>query len=122
MASPLVPSRPRREPHRMGGRQSVADFQPMVALVLGHVKAAGGRGEGEPVAAVVYRHRMAIDEVVGMALRQAFTQDVERLAAVARAGDDQLALDRNAPFILDRRDEPCGVGIARVRRDRKAER
>src|SRR5271165_2705131 len=90
----------RREPHRMRRRQRMADFAPAIALVLGQVEAAGGRREGEPVAALVDRHRMAVDDVVGMALRQAFAQDVERLAAVAGAGDDELAVDRDAASSL----------------------
>jgi len=64
---------------------------------------------------------MAPRQVVGMVLRQALPQYLEAAAAVAGACDDNLAVDRNAPFVLDRRDQPRGVGIVRMGGDGKAE-
>ena len=46
----------------------MGDLPPLVSLVLADVEAAGRRGEGQPVAAVVDRQRMAIDDVIGVFL------------------------------------------------------
>jgi hypothetical protein len=64
---------------------------------------------------------MAPHQIVGVVLRQALRQYLEAAAAVAGACDDDLAVDRNAPFVLDRRNEPRGVGIVRIGGDGKAE-
>src|SRR6185369_6506819 len=47
-------------------RQGVADRSPAIALVLAEPKAAGGRAEGEAVAGIVDRQRVAIDDVIGV--------------------------------------------------------
>ena len=56
-----------------------------------------------------------------MVLRQALPQYLEAAAAVAGACDDDLAVNRNAPFVLDGRNESRRVGIVRMGRDGKAE-
>ena len=50
------------------------------------------RAECEPVAARIDRHCVAIDDVVGVSLRQAVRQNVEALAAIARARDHHPAI------------------------------
>ena len=74
------------EPHRIDWGQGVRDAGPVVALILAHPKSASRGAEGEPVAGRIKRQRMAIDDVIGVPLRQATGEDLERLAAVARAG------------------------------------
>ncbi len=64
---------------------------------------------------------MAVDDIVGVRLRQPFGQDVEALAAIARARDHQLAVAGNTLLILDFRDKPRGIGLAWMDDDRKAE-
>src|SRR5262245_60228639 len=110
-----------RKPHRVDRRQRVGHAGPAVALVLAHPQPAGGRAEGEPLALPVERQRMAVDHVVGVRLRQAAGENIEALAAVAGAGDHQLAFARDALLVLDLGDEPRGVGLARMHRDRKPE-
>ena len=55
--------------------------RPAVALVLAHPQTAGGGAEGEALAARVEGERMAIDDVVGVRLRQALAQDIEAAAS-----------------------------------------
>ena len=45
---------------------------------------------------------------------KAVGQYVESLAAVASAGDHELAIDGHAQFVIDRRHEPGGVGVVRM--------
>src|SRR6516225_12301055 len=73
------------EAHGVDRRQRVRHAGPAVALVLAHPQAARGRAEGELFAALIERERVAIDDIVGVRLRQALGQDIEGLAAVARA-------------------------------------
>ena len=61
----------------------MGDLSPMVALVLADIEPAGGGGEGEAVAALVDRQRVAIDEVVGVLLRQALAR-TSKLAPASR--------------------------------------
>src|SRR6516165_4443785 len=98
------------------------DAGPAVALILADPEAPGRGPEGEPFTPRVERERMAVDDIVGMCLRQALGQDVEAFAAVARARDHEPALAWNALLILDLGDEPCRVGLARMHDHRKAER
>src|SRR5262252_552287 len=76
------------EAHGVDRRQRVRHAGPAVALVLAHPQAARGRAEGEPFAGFIERERVAIDDIVGVLLRQALGQDIEGLAAVARARHD----------------------------------
>jgi len=46
---------------------------------------------------------MARHQVVGVALREALAQHVEAAAAVAGARHHDLAVDGDAPLVLDRR-------------------
>src|SRR3954451_15748834 len=64
---------------------------------------------------------MPPDEIVGVAVRQASTQHLEALAAVAGARDDNFRVHWDAPLILDRRHEPSGVRVARMRRHGETE-
>ena len=64
---------------------------------------------------------MAIDQVIGMLLRQAGAQGLESTAAIAGAVDDQRAVHRHPFFVLHRGHEPSRVGVLRVHGDRKAE-
>ena len=54
---------------------------------------------------------MPIHKVVGVLLRQPFTQHVETFTTVAGARDDHLPVDRNAALVLDRRHEPRAIRI-----------
>jgi len=65
---------------------------------------------------------VAINDVISVRLRQAFGEDIEAFAAVARTRHDQLALARDALLILDFRDEPRRIRLARMHDDREAER
>src|ERR1700730_5543942 len=60
-------------------------------------------------------------QIVGMALRQAVLQHLEAATAVTGARDNDFAIDRDAPLVLDRRDKPGGVWVAWMGGDRKAE-
>ena len=95
--------------------------RPGIAAILGDPQPAAGRAEGETLAARIHRERMAPHQVVGMVLRQALPQYLEAAAAVAGAANDDFAVDRGAPLVLDRPDEPRGVRIARKCGHRKAE-
>src|SRR5262245_57940066 len=109
------------ESHRIDRRQRVRHAGPAVALVLAHPQPASGRAEGEALARVVERQRVAVDHVIGMRLRQPLAQDVKALAAIAGARDHQLALARDALLVLDLRHEPRGIRIARMHCDGEAE-
>src|SRR6266511_5671606 len=93
------------EAHRVDRRQRVRHACPAVALVLAHPKAARRGAEGEPLAGIVERQSVAIDDVVGVRLRQALRQNIEVFTAVAGARHDQLALAWDAFLVLDFRDE-----------------
>ena len=99
----------------------MADFPPVIALILAHIKTARRGGEGEAVAAVVDGEGVAIDDIVGVALRQAAAQDIEGPAGVAGARDHERALDWDAALVLDCRDEPGRVRFAGMDGDGKAE-
>src|SRR5262249_37791031 len=76
---------PLRKPHRIDRRQRVGHAGPAVALVLAHPESARGRAEREPIAWLIERERVAVDDVIGMGLRQPLAQDLEALAAIACA-------------------------------------
>ena len=63
------PGSPKR--HRIDRRQRVADAREAVALILADPQPAGRGAEGEPLAAGAERQRMAVDDVLGVRLRQA---------------------------------------------------
>src|SRR5207245_8778650 len=109
------------EPHGINLRQRVRHAGPAVALVLTHPKAPCRRAEGEPVARLAEREGVAVDDIVGVRLRQPFGQDVEALAAIARARDHQLAVAGNTLLILDFRDKPRGIGLTWMDDNRNAE-
>src|SRR4029079_9198989 len=67
------------------------------------------------------RQRVPPHEIVGVTLRQAAAQNVEALAAIPGARNDNRGVHQNAPLVLYRRHEPRRIGIARMRRDGKAE-
>ena len=74
-------------------------------------------------AVVAYRESVALDGIAGVLLRQTVAQHLERLAAVACARDDQLAVDRQAAFPQSLKPKPGKVMviswiICRSRRDR----
>src|SRR5437763_10684838 len=94
---------------------------PAVARVFRDPQAAGGRADREPVARLVDREAVAIDEIVGMLLRQPAAQNLERAAAIARARDDEYGVERDAPLDLVRRHEPGGVGVLGMHRGGDAE-
>src|SRR6516162_10346726 len=102
-------------------RQAGLRHHPGIAAILGDPQPAAGRAKGETLAALIDRERMAPYQVIGVLLRQTVPQHLEAAAAVAGAGDDDLAVDRDAPLVLDRRDEPRGVRIPRMGGDGKAE-
>ena len=64
---------------------------------------------------------MAPHQIVGVVLGQSVPQYVEAAAGIAGACDDDFALDRDAPLVLHRRDEPRGVRVAGMGGDGKAE-
>ena len=76
----------------------MSDAGPAVALILADPQAAGRGSKGEPVPGLIERERMAIDHIIGVPLWQALSEDLEALAAVARARDDQLTLTRDVVF------------------------
>lgn len=76
---------------------------PRVALVLGNPRRARRRAKRETIPRLVDIQTVTIDEIVSMLLRQPFAQYGGRLSAVACAGDDQRAVDGNAPFVLSAR-------------------
>lgn len=104
----------------MGGQANVHRL-PTIPAVRAGPQPAGGAAEGEPIARFVHRQGMAVDQVVGMLLRQATAQHLERPAAIAGARHHQTPVHRDALLVLDRRHEPGGVGIVGVRRHREAE-
>src|SRR5207245_10363894 len=109
------------EPHGINWRQRLRHAGPAVALVLTHPKAPCRRAEGGPVAGRPERAGVAVDDIVGVRLRQPLGQDVEALAAIARARDHQLAIAGNTLLILDFRDKPRGIGLTWMDDNRKAE-
>lgn len=64
---------------------------------------------------------MPVDQVVGVGLRQAGSEDLEPFATVAGAGDHQPPIDGNALLILLRGNEPGGIGFGGVCRNGEAE-
>src|SRR5215472_19013589 len=64
---------------------------------------------------------MAPHEVISMMLRQPVPQHLEAAAAVAGARDGNLAVYRDAPLVLDRRNKPSGIRVARMSGDRETE-
>src|SRR3546814_11426161 len=82
---------------------------------------AGGGPHGEGLAGGVDVEGMAVDEVVGLLLRQALRQRLEAGAAVAGARDDDAPVDRHAALVLHRRHEPGGPGIGGLERHGEAE-
>src|SRR3974390_3385423 len=64
---------------------------------------------------------MAIDDVIGVRLRQAFFQDLEVLAAIARARHHELAVTRDALLVLGPGHEPGGVRLLWVHDHREPE-
>ncbi|MFC6671072.1 hypothetical protein [Marinobacterium aestuariivivens] len=64
---------------------------------------------------------MTVDQVVGRILGQSAVQRLEALAAVPGTGHHQAGVDRNPAFILDARNEPGGIRIGGVDRDRETE-
>src|SRR5215470_6829893 len=109
------------KPDRIDRWQRVTDAGPVVALVLAHPESPGRRAECEPVARLVKRQRVTVDDIIGVRLRQSLRENVEVLAAVARARDDELAFARDALLVLDLGDKPGRVGLLGMYRDRKAE-
>src|SRR6516225_9558668 len=107
--------------HDCDRRQPHLRHPPGVAAVLRDPQPAAGRAEGEPLAARVDRKRMAPHQVVSVMLRQTLLQYIEAAAAVAGARNHDFAVDRNAPLVLDRGDEPSGVRVTWMCGDRKAE-
>jgi len=79
---------------------------PAIAGVFADPDRAGRAAEDQPLAGLVDVQGMAIDQVVGVFLRQAVGQHVECSAAVAGAGDDDFAIDGDAVGIAGRGDEP----------------
>src|SRR5205085_10222712 len=86
--------------HGVDRRQMRRQAAPAVARVFRDPQAAGGRADGEAVARLVDREAVAVDQVIGMLLRQPAAQHLERAAAIARARDDEFGLERHAPLIL----------------------
>src|ERR1043166_7902041 len=78
------------EPQGIDRRQRVRHACPAVALVLADPQAACRRPESQSLAGFVERKRVAIDDVVGVRLRQACGQGLKAFAAVVAARDDQL--------------------------------
>src|SRR5438874_10711838 len=97
------------------------DDAPRIAAIAAREYVAGGRAEPERAVAR-HRERVAIDDVVREAIGEPFGQHVERLAAVARARDDELAVDRDALLVLHAGNEPSGVSIERIDDDGEPER
>ena len=93
----------------------------MVALIVGDVHGARGGSECKRIAGRINREGVAIDDVVGVLLRQAVGERREGLTAVASARDHELAADGDTALVLDRGDEPRRFRLGRVDGDREAE-
>src|SRR5206468_19500 len=100
-------------------RQVVADAAPALAAILRNVHVAGGAAEAHPVAARV--ERVPVHHVVGVLLRQPLAERLPARPAVARAGDEQAAVDAHALVVRLGRHYPRGERIAIVGGDREAE-
>src|SRR5437667_2122299 len=109
------------ELHRVDWRKGVRHAGPMVSLVLAHPEAPCRGAEGEAVPRLAQRQGMTVDDVVGVRLRQASGQEVEALAAVAGARDRQLAVTWDPLLILDFRNKPRRIGVARMHDNRETE-
>src|SRR5262245_721838 len=90
-------------------------------MVFADEDVAGGAAEGECSAIGIDVEPVTVDDVVGVFLRQTFGENLEALAAVARARDDERAVDGIAPLVLLARDEPCGSGLLGMHDDGEAE-
>src|SRR5262245_25582526 len=64
------------KPHRVDRRQRMRHAGPAVALVLADPQSSSRRAHGEAVSGLVERQRMAIDDIVGVLLRQPLAQNV----------------------------------------------
>src|SRR5258707_1375419 len=62
------------EPHRVDRRQVSTDDLPALAAVVTGPERAGGRAHDEPFAAFIHLKAMAVDQVIGVALRQALAE------------------------------------------------
>src|SRR5688572_22964884 len=100
-----------REPNAIDRRQIVADVLPPLSLVFADEEIAGGAAERECSAIGIDVEPVTVDDVVGMFLRQPFGEHLEALAAVARARDDERAVDGIAPLIFLSGHEPRGSGL-----------
>src|SRR5690349_19790646 len=98
----------------MNRRQMLRYAMPMIALIVRHVQRTGRRAEGECLALVVDVERMPVNDVVRVLLRQTVGERGERLAAVARAGDNEFAVDRITAFVFLGGDEPGGLRLLRM--------
>src|SRR5688572_12239969 len=91
------------ETDAINGRQMLAQTTPRPPLIVRYPAAPRRAAYRQRRARLVHVHAVPVDQVVGVLLRQTFAQHVERPAAIARAADHDLPLDRDAPLILDRR-------------------
>src|SRR5271155_5248303 len=98
-----------------------ADELPALAAIVRGPKRAGGRAHGKLLAGLVYIEPVPVNEVIGVALRQPLAHDLPRLAAIFGFRHAKRAIARHTDLILDRRHEPRGLAVARVRHDRKTE-
>jgi transposase len=64
---------------------------------------------------------VAVDQIIGVALRQALAQTLPGLAAVAGARHGKRPIARHAQLVLDPGHKPGRARVLRVRRDREAE-
>src|SRR5262249_4218187 len=100
-ASSGAPGRapPPLKPDGVHRRQARVERLPGVAPVGAEPQAARRRAEGEVLPRRVDVEAVAVDEVVGVLLRQALAQGLPRLAAVARAVDDHGPVLRDALLV-----------------------
>ena len=97
------------------------DAAPCIPAVFADPQRTGRRTHCETTTGGVDVQSVTKDDVVAVMRGQALAERLERVTAVAGAGNYQPAVHRDAAFVLDAGNEPCRVGIFWVHHDREAE-
>src|SRR6185295_17654596 len=103
-----------RESHGVHRRQIRSNGLPGIAAVVTDPDRTRGGAECQTLAGLIDIQTMAVDQVVGVLLRQALPQRLECLAAVAGPIDHNAAIGRAAFLVLECRHEPRGVRSLRM--------
>src|SRR5262249_58394344 len=99
----------------------VTHRRPGIAWVLADPQIAGRAAEYQSRAGFIHVERVTKHQVIRMFLRQSMPQHFERLTTITRPRHDDLTLHWNPLLVLDGRDQPGGVRVPRMDRNRKAE-